>query len=607
MSLSSSREKNLFIESESIDNSISFSSIDMFRAMWYFLKDRKLQAIIWQMLLTIIYVVEIFVPPYAVAKLSQLLITLKSGGNARLFFIYAALLGLGLGLAGVGRNFFRLKMKLISIQMAYDARVEGFERLMNFSYAWHQEENSGVRVQRITTGVNDLTQLWIKLYISGINLVASLIGTFILFSLVNWTVGLFFAAYLATILSIEWHFNHKIYQVSNKQNAASEKTSGTYYESASNSLTVKALGVQDGIKQSVIRTEQGFKERSSQAAVVKSVKYRLYQVVGGVGLVIFLILVGGHVLNGTLAAPFFLAYYIYYNRMSSDAVSFGDFITDMADLRAGIGRMMPIYWTKMQVEGSATIQDSWKKLELKNVAFTYPGSEKVTLNGINISINRGQKVGIAGRSGEGKSTLAKLLLSVYAPNEGSITIGNISLVDVRSSDRVHRISAVLQETELFSLSLRENIEVFRGNDSKRMEMAIRVAQLEDLLAELPKGIETHIGEKGYKLSGGQRQRVGIARAVYAHSDIIIMDEATSSLDSGTEFAVQEGIENELKSRTVIMIAHRLSTLRNADSIYFVAGGRIAESGSFSELIARENGLFRAQYNLQQTHGREGYV
>jgi len=125
-----------------------------------------------------------------------------------------------------------------------------------------------------------------------------------------------------------------------------------------------------------------------------------------------------------------------------------------------------------------------------------------------------------------------------------------------------------------------------------------------MLAELPDGLETKIGEKGYKLSGGQRQRVGIARAVYAHSDIIVMDEATSSLDSATEVAVQEAIEKELKGRTVITIAHRLSTLRNADVIYVVDGGTVAESGTFAELVGREGGLFRAQYELQ-SKGAQG--
>ena len=438
---------------------------------------------------TIIYVVEVFVPPYAIARLSQLLISLRSGGSFRSFFVYAVLLGAGLGLAGVGRNYFRLKMRLISIGIAYDARVEGFERLMNFSYAWHQEESSGIRVQRITTGVKDLTTLWNTLYLTGINLVASMVTTFALFSLVNWTVGMFFSIYLATILSIEWYFNHRVYQVSNQENAAGEKTSGTYYESASNALTVKALGVQDGIKRSVMQSEQGAKERSAQAAAVKSVKYRIYQVVSGVGLATFLVLVGSHVVNGTLAAPLFLTYYIYYNRMSGDAVNFGDFVTDMADLRAGIGRMMPIYWTKMQLEGSSSIPDTWKKIELKNISFTYPGSEKSALSGIEMVINRGQKIGIAGRSGGGKSTLAKLLLSVYSPDKGKLTVGGVSLFDVRSAERIHHISAVLQETELFSLSLKENIEVFRRSDPKRMEMAIRVAQLEELIAELPNGIE----------------------------------------------------------------------------------------------------------------------
>ena len=118
-------------------------------------------------------------------------------------------------------------------------------------------------------------------------------------------------------------------------------------------------------------------------------------------------------------------------------------------------------------------------------------------------------------------------------------------------------------------------------------------------------LKTQIGEKGYKFSGGQRQRVGIARAVYARSDIIVMDEATSSLDSATELAVQKGIEKELKGRTVIMIAHRLSTLRNVDMVHFMADGKIAESGTFDQLIERENGLFRSQYELQLREGFQG--
>ena len=579
-------------------SAVNFSWTDMLRAFWYFLRGRRLRFVVF-MLIGLAAVSGLLLAPYMLGVLGKMLLAHKPGESTTKFYEYVVVMGLAVASLGIIRNLSRQQLKKMRIEIGYDARVEGFERLMSFSYAWHQEENSGVRVQRITTGVNDLLIFIAMVYRNGADTIVSLVGIFSIFFFVNWILALVFLGYVACVVATELYFNKRLQLLSDQENAAGEQTSGTYYESASNALTVKALGVQEGIKQSVVRSEQEAKERAHQTARLGSQKYLVYIMLRGVGLSIFLSLVAHQVFAGTLAAPFFLAYYVYYYQMSDAAGNFSDLMTDLVDVRAGIGRMMPIYWTQTEREGTLRLPADWKKLELNQVSFTYPGASEPSLKNVNMSIPRGQKVGIAGRSGEGKSTLAKLILSVYPPSEGSITIGGVSLVEARSADRVHKISAVLQETELFSLSLWENIEVFRGGDSKRMEMAVRVAQLETMLAELPKGLETAIGEKGYKLSGGQRQRVGIARAVYAHSDIIMMDEATSSLDSTTELAVQQGIEVELKGRTVIMIAHRLSTLRGVDVIYFIENGQIAESGSFDELIAKENGLFRAQYDLQQ--------
>ena len=578
-----------------------FTWSHMFRALWYFLKGKRLR-FIGLMAIGIFAVASMLLAPYILGLLGQKLLLHKAGESTHIFYFYVFALGAGLTVLGLIRNISRQALKNLRIDVGYNARVEGFERLMSFSYAWHQEENSGVRVQRITTGVNDLLQLISMVYRNGVDTLVALVGVFSISFFINWSVSLVLVGYILCVFLTELYFNRQLQRLSDQENAASEQTSGTYYESASNALTVKALGVQDGIKQSVIRSEHQAKVRAQQTAQLGSQKYLVYQVVRGMGLSIFLALIAKQIFAGNLAAPFFVTYYIYYYQMSEAASNFSDLMTDLVDVKAGIARMMPIFWTATQVEGTARIPDGWKKLELKNVSFTYPNSSSPALNGVNMNIERGQKIGIAGRSGEGKSTLAKLLLSVYVPDSGTISMGGVSLVDVQSADKIHRIGAVLQETELFSLSLKENIEVFRGSDPKRMEMAIRVAQLEGMIADLPKGLETQIGEKGYKLSGGQRQRVGIARAVYAQSDIIVMDEATSSLDSTTELAVQQGIENELKGRTVIAVAHRLSTLQNADHIYFVADGSIAESGSFNELIKRENGLFRAQYELQQKQG-----
>jgi ABC-type multidrug transport system fused ATPase/permease subunit len=590
----SSASHHSFIPEEA---AVSFSWSDMIRALWFFLKGHQVP-FIGYLSVTILAVSGLLLPPYVLGKIGQIVISHTRGESVGLLYWYIAGLGVGVMLLGMLRNSARQKLRALCISIGYEARVQGFERLMNFSYAWHQEENSGVRVQRITTGVADLRTLITMLYRKGVDIFVAFVGIFSLFFLANWKVGAFFGAYLFSMVVTERFYNLRLQRLSDQENAASEQTSGTYYESASNALTVKALGIQDGIKHSVIRTEQQSKDRALQTSALNFKKYFTYQIIRGLGLSIFLALIAHQVFAGTLAAPFFLAYYVYYYQMSDAVGNFSDFMTDLADVRAGIGRMMPIFWTDVQEEGTKTIPKSWKKLELSKLGFTYPGVSEPALKNVTMTIFRGQKVGIVGRSGEGKSTLAKLLLSVYAPSHGSLEIGGVPLEEVRAADRVHRISAVLQETELFSLTLRENIEVFRGSDPDRLAMAIGVAQLEEMIAELPKGIETQIGEKGYKLSGGQRQRVGIARAVYAHSDIIIMDEATSSLDSATEMAVQEGIERELKGRTVISIAHRLSTLRHADIIYCIANGMVAESGTFTDLIAKKDGLFRAQYELQ---------
>jgi ABC-type multidrug transport system fused ATPase/permease subunit len=575
----------------------TFTWYDMFRALWYFLKGRRLR-FLGLVAIGIFTVGTLLLGPYVLGLLGKMLMAHQPWEPTRQFYLYIVALGVITASLGFIRNSSRQGLKNLRIEIGYDARVEGFERLMGFSYAWHQEENSGVRVQRITTGVTDLLQLISMVYRNGVDTLVSMFGIFTLFFFVNWSLSLVCLMYVFSVFMTEAFFNKRMQLLSDKENAAGELTSGTYYESASNALTVKALGVQEGVRQSVIRSERKAKDQAKQTAKLGSYKYRVYVIMRGIGLSVFLSLVAHQVFLGALAASFFIPYYVYYYQLSDAVSKFSDLMSDLVDVKAGIGRMMPIYWTDIATEGTLHIPAGWKKIELKDVCFSYPGSSVEALKGVVMSISRGQKIGIAGRSGEGKSTLAKLLLSVYPPDSGLLTIGGVPLSETLSADRVHRISAVLQETELFSLTLRENVEVFRGSDDRRMEMAIRVAQLGELIAELPEGLETQIGEKGYKLSGGQRQRVGIARAVYAHSDIIVMDEATSSLDSTTEAAVQNAIEEDLGGRTLIMIAHRLSTLRHADAIYFIADGRVAESGTFEELIAIPGGLFREQYELQ---------
>lgn len=239
-------------------------------------------------------------------------------------------------------------------------------------------------------------------------------------------------------------------------------------------------------------------------------------------------------------------------------------------------------------------------LAFDNVVFAYPSRQEITvLKGISFNADAGQRVAIVGPSGSGKSTMASLILQFYHPQSGSILfdgkpVDNYSLTDIRN-----QVAIVPQDVLLFGGTIMENIAYGRLNASKEdIIQAAKRANAHQFISSFPEGYETIVGERGVKLSGGQRQRIAIARALLKNPAILILDEATSSLDSESERLVQEALEELMKDRTSIIIAHRLSTIREADKIVVIEKGNIVESGSHVELIGNEQGLYKYLSHLQ---------
>jgi ABC-type multidrug transport system fused ATPase/permease subunit len=233
------------------------------------------------------------------------------------------------------------------------------------------------------------------------------------------------------------------------------------------------------------------------------------------------------------------------------------------------------------------------------VSFRYPGSEEPTLKNISLSVTRGEVVAFVGMSGAGKSTLMDLLPRFHDVTAGRITIDGHDLRDVTQASLRAQLGIVTQETFLFSDSIHYNIAYGRPAASfEEVERAARQAHAHDFIAACPEGYATLVGERGVRLSGGQRQRVAIARAFLKNPPILILDEATSDLDAESEFMIQQALADLMRGRTVLVIAHRLATVRNADRIVVVHDGRIAEVGRHDELVAREGGVYRRLYALQ---------
>ena len=236
-------------------------------------------------------------------------------------------------------------------------------------------------------------------------------------------------------------------------------------------------------------------------------------------------------------------------------------------------------------------------IEFDNVSFAYETGETVLKN-INLDILPGQRIGLVGPSGAGKTTLAKLILRFYDPTSGKITIDRYDLREVKQEPLRRQIGIVLQEPFLFKGSIAENIAYGQqGAQPEKIIEAAKAANIHDFVLSLPEGYDTDVGERGHRLSGGEKQRVSIARALLKDPRILILDEATSSVDTETESLIQEALDRLMENRTSIIIAHRLSTLKNADKIVVIDHGEIVEEGCHEELIQR-GGLYARLCRMQ---------
>lgn len=237
------------------------------------------------------------------------------------------------------------------------------------------------------------------------------------------------------------------------------------------------------------------------------------------------------------------------------------------------------------------------EFKFENVSFQYKDSDRHVLDDFTLKVKPGETVAFVGESGSGKSTILSLIIGFYKPQGGKIWIDGISMSELSMAKYRQSLAIVLQDNILFSGTIRENITYGLPHISEeKVQQAIWMANLQDVIENLPDGLETSVGEHGGRLSGGQRQRIAIARALVRDPQIIILDEATSALDNLSERHVQQAMEQLMKGRTTFIVAHRLSTVKNADKIVVMKKGRIVESGTYEELL-KQKGEFYKLKNL----------
>ncbi len=478
---------------------------------------------------------------------------------------------------------------------------EALSHITELDYAWHEKESSGSKLKKIGRGSSSLNRL-IRMYMDiSLDAVISLVGISIIFISMDIGLVLILLAFFIVHYVLSYFLTKRAVEQAEIVNKEYELFYGVKFEWLNQIRTVKSMD----LGKSLLLRADGILERLLQALRLRILKFRTRLALLGLNQQLFRIIIVAFsvwmVIDGRFEVGIIAQVFFYFSKIEGAAQRFASMYHEWVMAKIDLEGLDEMLNTEPTIEyaGNIPFPKYWNSLHIQKLAFSY--ETKKVLKGIDLYVNKGERVGLVGASGAGKSTLFKLLLKLYDQYEGNISLDQISLKSVDRKDYLSHLGVVMQDTELFDGTIRENILIGQAEgavDEERLRKVVQMAYVSEFADQLEEGLEATIGEKGIKLSGGEKQRIGIARAIYRQPDILLLDEATSHLDAHAEHYIQEALRSVFQQVTAIVIAHRLSTLKQMDRIYVLEDGEVLEEGSFNELLQHEQ-LFYSMWQQQQ--------
>ncbi len=530
----------------------------------------------------------------------KMLNNIGNGGEIKLTIILGCIL-FGIYLLRYGLRFvIQYYGHVMGIRMQANMRSDLFKKIEKLPYTFFDEHETGKIMTRMTNDLFEVAELAHhgpeNIFIASF----TIIGAITYLSYIYWPLALICLGMVPLIFIVSLVFRKRMRATFKESRKAQAIINASIESSITGVRVTKAYTNEDKELDKFEVANQNFVKNRYGVMKAMAGYMSTSQFVTDVFNIVLLVAGGIFIsIDNKFSFPDYSAFIISVSLFISPVNQLISFMEQLQEGKSGFERFVEVLEQPDEIDDGKEVMESAEgNIVFDHVTFKYNSSASDILSDVSININPGDKVALVGPTGGGKTTICHLLPRFYNISDGVITIDGRNIMDVTLKSLRQNIGIVQQDVFLFAGTIRDNV-TYGKLDATEAEImdAIKKANLADFVAKLPDGIDTEIGERGVKLSGGQKQRISIARVFLKNPSILILDEATSALDNTTEFLIQNALDELCKNRTTIVVAHRLSTVKNANKIYVISGGKVIENGSHDELI-ENGGVYKSLYDLQ---------
>jgi ATP-binding cassette, subfamily B, bacterial MsbA len=476
-----------------------------------------------------------------------------------------------------------------------DLRAQAFERLLRLPVARFHEESTGKVINTVVGDVRQVVDMINSVFISFVRDVLVVIGLLGSLLWLNWMLTLVAIVVVPLTAVIVRTTSKRLRQLNRENTRVTGEMTQVVEEAARGHQVIRVFSGERYESRRFFQRSEALRGFSQRMTVAFAATTPVTQIATSISLSVVVVLA----LKADMTVGEFTQFVTLMLMLLTPLKALAEVNGPMQRGIAAAEIVFELIDAPVEHDpGTRTIERAQGHVRFEHVRFRYPNTQALALDDVSLDVKPGQTVALVGMSGGGKSTFVSLVTRFYEPESGRLLLDGVPYQDIRMASLRAQLALVSQNVVLFDDTLRANIAYgVEHVDEARLQAAIRAAHLTDVVARLPEGVDTMIGENGMRLSGGQRQRVAIARAIYKDAPILILDEATSALDNESERAVQAALDTLMAGRTTFVIAHRLSTIEGADLIVVMEHGRIVEQGTHEQLLAK-GGMYANLYRLQ---------